>query len=151
MRKTIFVSYSRKDEPWLAKLKTFLGVLEQQGVIRFWDDSQLEVGKPWEEQINEALESAYAGVLLVSQDFLASSFITGQELPKLLDGAAQQGKRIFWIHLSPSTVFDTHEEITRFQSLLKDPRQTLEELPEAQQKKVLVHISKELAKAVTTH
>ena len=107
--------------------------MEQQGTIKFWDDDQLEAGELWEDQIKEALDSAAAGVLLVSQDFLASKFINEKELPKLLDAAQDKGKKIFWIHLSPSTVFDTHEEITRYQSLLKNPLVSLEELDGAEQ------------------
>lgn len=148
VKKSIFISYSHSDSEWLNKLRGFLTVLEQQGAIKFWDDDQLEAGERWEEQIKEALDSAVAGVLLVSQDFLASKFIKEKELPKLLDAAEEQGKKIFWIHLSPSTVFDTHEEITRYQSLLKNPLVSLEELDEAAQKKALVQISKALREAV---
>jgi hypothetical protein len=132
----------------LIKLRGFLTVLEQQGTIKFWDDNQLETGELWEKQIKEALESAAAGILLVSQKFLTSKFINEKELPKLLDAAQDQGKKIFWIHLSPSTVFDSHEEITRYQSLLKNPQISLEELDEPAQKKALVQISKSLREAV---
>lgn len=148
VQKSIFISYSHNDSEWLNKLKQFLTVLEQQGAIKFWDDDQLEAGELWEPQIKEALDSAVAGVLLVSQDFLASKFINEKELPKLLDAAQEQGKKIFWIHLSPSTVFETHEEITKYQSLLNNPKITLEELEEAAQKRALVQISRALSEAV---
>src|SRR5215471_9882865 len=46
-------------------------------------------------------------------------------LPQLLYAAMQEGKRIYWLHLSPSTVFETHPEITTFQSILDDPRKSL--------------------------
>ncbi len=129
-------------------MRIFLTVLEQQGVIKFWDDSQLQSGVPWEDQIKEALESARAGLLLVSQDFLASEFVREIELPRLLEAAEKQGKKIFWIHLTPSTVFDTHKEITRFQSLLEDPTTSLQELEEAEQRRALVRMTKRLAEAV---
>ena len=148
VRKTIFISYSHADKNLLKDLKTFLTVLEQEGLIEYWDDSKLEAGVSWEQQIEQALKSAKAGLLLVSREFLTSQFIQQKELPRLLKGAAEQGKKIFWIHLSPSTVFDTHEEITRFQSLMEDPSISLEEMEEAQRKKALVQISKQLRKAV---
>ncbi len=147
VQQTIFISYSHSDKPWLAKLKTFLTVLEQKGVIKFWDDGELKPGVPWEDQIREALDSAKAGLLLVSQEFLASKFITETELPRLLDDAETKGKRIFWLHLSPSTVFETHREITRFQALM-NPETSLEELEETQLRKVLVGVSKALGEAV---
>ncbi len=149
VQKTLFISYSHEDEEWLNKLREFLTVLEQQGVLRLWDDRQLEPGRPWHEQILEELESSNAGVLLVSQKFLTSKFIAETELPKLLEGLKERGKRIYWIHVSPSTVFDSHREITNFQSLQKNPKVSLEELSEAEQKKSLVHISRTLAEAVS--
>jgi len=74
-------------------LKKFLAVLEQKGVINFWDDSQLQPGVPWEEQINDALRSAKAGLLLVSQEFLNSTFIADTELPRLLSDSEKNGKK----------------------------------------------------------
>jgi hypothetical protein len=55
------------------------------------------------------------------------------------------------LQLSPSTVFDTHREITQFQSLLDDPKVSLQELEtvnEAQLRKVLVEMSRRLSEAV---
>jgi hypothetical protein len=126
----------------------FLTVLEQEGVIKFWDDEQLKPGQLWEEEIKQVLDSAAAGVLLVSQDFLVSKFIKEKELPKLLEGAQKEGKKIFWAPLSPSTVFESHEHITKYQSLLPDPRTSLEERSEADQKKALVEMSKLLRQVV---
>jgi hypothetical protein len=146
--KTIFISYSHKDAEWLTKIRMFLSVLEQEGVIKFWDDEQLKPGQLWEEEIKQVLDSAAAGVLLVSQDFLMSKFIKEKELPKLLEGAQKEGKKIFWAPLSPSTVFESHEHITKYQSLLPDPRTSLEERSEADQKKALVEMSKLLRQVV---
>ena len=133
VRKTIFISYSHKDSEWLQKLRIFLSVLEQEGLIKLWDDQQIQPG------------------VLVSQDFLASNFIRDTELPSLLDSAVTQGKKIFWIPLSPSTVFDSHKEITKYQSLLPDPATSLEERSDAEQKKAFVQISRSLRDAVASH
>ena len=151
VRKTIFISYSHKDSEWLQKLRIFLSVLEQEGLIKLWDDQQIQPGVLWEKQIKEILDSAAAGILLVSQDFLASNFIRDTELPSLLDSAVTQGKKIFWIPLSPSTVFDSHKEITKYQSLLPDPATSLEERSDAEQKKAFVQISRSLRDAVASH
>ena len=146
---TIFVSYSHKDQDWLEKLKTFLTALEQRGLIRFWDDSQLVPGNPWEQQIKDMLDASKAGLLLVSQNFLISQFVTDVELPKLLQSANQAGKQIFWLPLSPSTVFLTHKEITAFQSLLPDPKTSLAELDAVKQQAALVEITEKLLKYAT--
>jgi len=70
-------------------------------------------GQQWERQIQEVLDAACAGLLLVSQDFLVSNFINNVELPRLLDAAQRSGKRVFWLHLSPSTVKDRVSKLMR--------------------------------------
>lgn len=149
VKKTIFVSYSHEDEEWLKMVKKFLAVLEQEGLIEFWDDSRIDAGDKWKSEIEDALEGAKAAVLLVSQSFLASNFVSTYELPKILANASQGGKKVFWIPLSPSTVFDTHKEITQFQSLMTDPTTSLKELKEVDRQKVLVQMSKKLRDAVS--
>jgi len=149
--KSIFISYSHANQDMLEDLKTYLAALEQKGLISYWDDSKLNAGVPWERQIEEALASAKAGLLLVSQQFLASEFIMEKELPKLLQAAERDGKKIFWIHLAPSTVFETHQEITRFQSPMANPKVSLLEMEAAQRMKAWVEISRELSKVVSRH
>jgi TIR domain len=148
-QQTIFISYSHQDEDWLAKLRVFLAVLEQQGLINFWDDSKIEPGRPWEEQIRGVLDSSKAGLLLVSQHFLISKFVKDVELAKLLEAAKGAGKQIFWLPLSPSTVFSSHKEITQFQALVADPHKTLQELADVEQKKVFVDVTEKLRNCAT--
>jgi hypothetical protein len=149
LRRTVFISYCHKDQQWVIMLKTFLTVLERSGVITFWDDSQIRAGERWEESIERALDSARAAVLLVSQDFLVSEFITKCELPRLLSAAERSGKKIFWIPVSPSTVFQTHKEITAFQSPLPDPHISLSERTDVERQKILVQLSDAVNKALS--
>ncbi|MGH7675455.1 MAG: toll/interleukin-1 receptor domain-containing protein [Gemmatimonadales bacterium] len=149
-RKTIFMSYSREDQEWLDLLKKFLTVLEQQGIIEIWDDSKIQAGADWRAAIQEALDSCKAALLLVSQDFLTSKFIKEVELPKLLADAQAKGKKIFWIPVRASTVLDSHKEISRFQSLLRQPETSLQELAKPKREKALVQISKTLATVVSS-
>jgi hypothetical protein len=144
---TIFVSYSHLDKAWLDTIRRFLTILEQRGLIRFWDDRSLKHGEPWQPQIREILDSSRAALLLVSQNFLTSQFINGVELPRLLHDAREQGKRIYWLQLTPSTVFTSHQEIAEFQSLLENPRISLAELQAKHQvelDKALVTIAEKL-------
>lgn len=149
-KRTIFISYSRKDQDWLEELKKFLATLEQQGVVEFWDDSKIQPGADWRAEIERALSVSKAAVLLISQDFLISDFITKFELPKLLADARERGKKIFWVPVRPSTVFESNEEITRFQSLLKNPKTSLQELAKAKREKALVEMNKTLATVVSS-
>ena len=151
VRDTLFISYSHVDKEWLEKIRKFLAVLEQQGSIKFWDDNKIQAGEIWKDKINAALDAATASVLLVSQDFLTSKFITETELPKLLDAAQIKGKKIFWIHIRPSTVFDSHKEITKYQSLLANPSVALARRTEVEQEQELVSMTKSLLNAINVH
>ena len=117
--KPLFISYSHKDEEWLVELKKWLSPLEKKDQIKIWDDKVIKAGDIWRDEIENALNSAKAAVLLVSQDFLTSEFITGIELPTLLDAAEKKGVKIFWIAVRPSIVEDT--DIAKYQAVHKDP------------------------------
>ncbi len=146
--KSIFISYSHEDLEWLELVKKFLYVLEQQGVIEFWDDTKIPPGQEWKAEIEKKLDSSKAALLLISQDFLISDFITKYELPALLSAAAEKGKKIYWIPVTGSTVFDSHKEITKFQSLFSDPRVSLQDLSEAERNQVLAQVYKKLSKVI---
>lgn len=101
-RGVIFVSYSHSDESWLKRLQIHLKPLTRNGRIDLWDDTQLQVGDEWREEIERAIKSCQAAVLLVSADFMASDFIDKDELPPLLRAAREKGVHIFPIIVSSS-------------------------------------------------
>jgi len=88
----IFISYSHEDkDPWLKRLQVHLTPLEREGIIQRWDDTLIEPGENWMNEIKSALTSAKVGIFLVSADFLASDFISKEELPFLLAAAKERG------------------------------------------------------------
>jgi hypothetical protein len=80
----IFICYSREDEPWKDQLERHLYALTRQTKLEIWSDRQIEGGQEWRRRIKEAIDRAHLAVLLVSTDFLNSSFIWDEELPRLL-------------------------------------------------------------------
>jgi hypothetical protein len=81
-RDTIFISYSHADRKYLDRFKVHLAPLEAQGALDVWEDTRIDAGGSWQEDIRRALDRAKAGVLQISPSFLASSFIRGHELPR---------------------------------------------------------------------
>jgi hypothetical protein len=61
-----------------------LAPLERQSLISTWSDEKIGPGEEWLKAIDQALDSAAVGVLLVSASFLDSDFILSKEVPKLL-------------------------------------------------------------------
>lgn len=151
VRNKLFISYSHKDGEWLEMLKRNLSVLVQQGLIEIWDDQKLRPGEKWEPQIEGELKSCGSALLLISPDFLSSSFITGVELPALLKGA-EVGKtsKIFWIHVRRSDVLDDarFKEIVAYQSLLEDPKKPLSDYNDEDKKKALDKIADRIRTAI---
>jgi len=83
-----FVSYARDDAALkaslLGKLQTYLRT-RPQTQFELWSDGDIPVGNKWRAEIQKAMEACDFGLLLVSPAFLASEFITGEELPYLLE------------------------------------------------------------------
>src|SRR5262245_23836346 len=145
-RRKIFVSYSHKDREWLERLQVHLGPLERDGLVEFWDDTRIRTGDEWRKEINDALKSAAAAVLLISADFIASDFIAAEELPPLLAAAEKEGVKIMPLILSPSR-FEKTESLSRFQSV-NPPSKPLIKLGKGEQEDYLVKLSDDILRAV---
>jgi hypothetical protein len=146
LTKPVFISYSHKDAEWLEKLKQFLRPLEEQNMIRVWDDTEIRPGVEWLAEISNALASARVAVFLVSQDFLNSPFVNNKELPALVDAATNQGCLIFWIAVKSSTVADS--PLAKFQGAIS-PNLPLALMSEGEQAKTLLEIYQKMKAAVS--
>lgn len=58
------------------------------GEVERWDDTLIDPGSNWREEIKVAIESAKVAILIVSADFLASDFIVNNEIPLKMHCAA---------------------------------------------------------------
>ena len=136
-RNKIFVSYSHKDARLFEEFKTMLAPAVHRRLVDLWDDRKILPGGTWKEEIELALASAKVAVLLVSQNFLASPFITENELPPLLKAARAEGVTIFWVYLS-SCLFE-QTEIASYQAA-HDISRPLNRMSKAQRQDVLSKI-----------
>jgi hypothetical protein len=140
----IFISYHHADKEWLDLLRTHLKPLIKSRSLSIWDDTKIEKGQNWREEISSAISDAQVAVLLVSPDYLASDFILDNELPNILNATEGQGLRVLWIAIRPSLYADT--EIGRFQALA-DPSKPLASLSAEERDRVLVDAAGKIAEA----
>ena len=87
----VFISYAHKDEAYKDEMMPHFQALENAGRVTVWDDRKIGAGEKWYEEIEQALEGAALAVCLVSPNFLASEFCTGEEIPYLLDRRDKAG------------------------------------------------------------
>jgi len=144
-RDQLFISYSHVDRQWVDRLQTMIRPLVRSHGLRLWDDSQIQPGDKWREEIETALAAAKVALLLVSSDFLASEFVTNSELPQLLTAEEEEGLRILWVPLRPSLVRRT--PIDAYQALL-DPGRPLAAMNPVEQEQALVKIAFAIEKAL---
>lgn len=114
--KSVFFSYSHKDETLRNHLETHLAMLKRQGVISAWHDRRLVTGDTVDQGINQELERADIILLLVSADFLASDYCYGIEMARALERHALDEARVIPIILRPC---DWHQ--APFGKLLASP------------------------------
>jgi hypothetical protein len=139
--RSVFVSYSHRDREWLDKLIPYLKPLERDGLIRVFKDTDIEVGDRWREDIERGLAEADAAILLVSETFLASDFITGVELPRLLEAAEQRGVSVLPVIVRPVAWADT--PLSAFQAL-NPPERSFLELSEAEQARYFLKLQRKV-------
>jgi TIR domain len=98
---SIFISYSRKDSHWVARLRTLLRPAERLGVISTWMDADIRGGKPWEIELLGRLKNTQTALVLVSNNLLKSSYVRNVEMPAFMKRRDDPRFHLFWVLLEP--------------------------------------------------
>lgn len=135
-REKVFVSYSHSDSEYLKDIKRhFKPFLDK---IDFWDDSNIQPGQKWKDEIKNAISKAKVAILLVSTDFLGSEFIRNEELPELLNAAENEGAAILTVILRPC-LFEEFENINIYQAM-NSPNIPVSKMDENQKEELYVNL-----------
>jgi hypothetical protein len=82
---SVFISYSHKDEDLKAQLDAHLSTLKGQGLVDAWHDRRIRAGDEFDSAISAELDKADVILLLVSSDFLNSSYVRDIELARAME------------------------------------------------------------------
>lgn len=82
---SVFFSYSHKDEALRDQLESHLALLKNQGLIDAWYDRRIVAGDEVDDAIFGKLETADIVLLLVSSDFISSSYCYSREMMRAME------------------------------------------------------------------
>jgi len=119
--KSIFISYSHKDEEWKNRAITHLNAIESICNFTIWDDRKIESGDDWLPEIKNQLKLANIAILLISADFLSSNFIKREEIPTILERRAKENLVVIPFILKPC-LWQNIPWIAKMQLLPQDGR-----------------------------
>ncbi len=111
----VFVGYSSRDRQYLEELRTHLAQGIRAGKVVCWDDTEIQPGATWRQEVKRNLQTAQKAILLVSAHFLASNFILHEELPQLLALAKSKKLIIISVIVRPCRFNDT--ELAQFRTV----------------------------------
>jgi hypothetical protein len=116
----LFISYSHADEELKNDLLKHLEPLKKLGLIETWHDRQIKPGDEWDQKISSNLENAQIILLLVSIDFINSSYCYDIELEQALELEDEKRARVVPVILR--TCMWRNTPFSKLQALPKDAK-----------------------------
>jgi hypothetical protein len=116
----VFISYCHSDEMLKVELVKHLEPLRRVSLIESWHDRKIKAGEDWDKSISSNLANADIILLLVSIDFINSTYCYDVELDKALELHASGKSKVIPIILR-SCIW-AHTPFAKFQALPKDAR-----------------------------
>lgn len=96
-----FISYSHRDANALERLHTHLAVLRREQLIESWYDREILAGDAFDTAIQRQMDESVLFLLLVSPDFLNSSYCYDVELKRALEKHENGEARVVPIIVEP--------------------------------------------------
>jgi hypothetical protein len=137
----LVLCYCQEDFRYASRLLVHLASCQQAARLTIWSDSHIQTGSLWKSEVERTLIAADFAVLLVSANFLASSFITTFELPLLLSASQSGGIRILPVILD-HCLFE--ESCLSAYQAVNNPARPLSRLTAAARDEVWVSVARTL-------
>ena len=129
-----------RETAWVSRIRTHLKGLAHASDVEVWDDTRIEPGQRWKEEISEAVRRTKIAVLVLTADFLASKFVREAELPLLLETAEAEGAKILCVYGSDCHLSGVAQRLENYQFV--NPReQPLQKLSAPQREEVYAKLA----------
>lgn len=132
----MFISYSHQDKSVLSDIQRHFKPFHQS--IDYWDDTKIQPGQKWKDEIRQAIDQTKVAILLVSTDFLGSEFISTDELPPLLEAAENDGAAVLIVILKPC-LFEEFQKLNVYQAM-NDPKKPVSRMDENEREELFVNL-----------
>lgn len=144
LRNKVFVSYSHFDKEFLVDIQRhFKPFLDK---IDYWDDTKIPPGQKWKDEIQAAIKETKVAILLVSTDFLGSSFILNNELPHILAAAEDEGAVILILVLRPC-YFEDFPKLNQYQTM-NPPSRPISKMDTEEKEELLVNLVRQTKRII---
>jgi hypothetical protein len=114
MRDMVFISYCREDKKWFDEFREEFRFFELHKDVKVWVDTGIQPGTRWLDEINKGLSQSQVAVILVSDCYLKSNFVTQTELPAIWKRESN-GLKIAWVAVDGELF--KHTKLPDFQAL----------------------------------
>ena len=97
----IFICHSSTDQEYVKEFVRQVGpVLESlnNAGLSLWEDSMIFPGTIWNEEIQDAISSSIAALIIVSDNLMNSRYVMKTELPRILAEAEKRKMDIFCLY-----------------------------------------------------
>jgi hypothetical protein len=140
---SVFFSYSHKDEALRDQLEAHLSLLRNQGLIDVWYDRRIVAGDAFDAAIFKELETADIILLLVSSDFLNSTYCFAREMGRAMERHNSGATRVI-----PVILRHCDWQSSPFGSLMAAPRDGKPVVSWPDQDEALADVAKQVRRAV---
>lgn len=140
---SVFFSYSHKDEDLRDQLEAHLSLLRNQGLIDVWYDRRIIAGDALDNTIFKELETADIILLLISSDFLNSTYCFAREMNRAMERHNAGTARVI-----PVILRHCDWRSAPFGSLMAAPRDGKPVVSWADQDEALADVAKQVRRAV---
>ena len=96
-RTKVFIAYCFPEKRWLDRVLAALEPIAGEGRCVIWDERKLRSGVAWKTELPDVLATTKVAMMIVSDLFLESEFLTRAKLPSLIERERADGLEICWV------------------------------------------------------